>query len=407
VEQRNRLSSKRILLGVTGSIAAYKAVDLLRRLQEQGAGVHVVMTKNATRFIAPLTFSTLTRRPVLVDEFGNGDQPAIGHIDVSKGLDLALVAPATANVIGKIASGIADDALTSALMACDCPLVLAPAMNDRMYRNPVLQKNLRVLKEQGVTVVEPEAGWLACGTVGPGRLADAEQIIGTVLSMLAPGDLEGTTVLVTAGPTRETIDAVRFISNPSSGKMGYAIARAALNHGARVILISGPTHLSPPPGVTFVSVSSAAEMREAVMNQAAGSAVVIMAAAVSDFRPAVAYDRKMKKEYAPTTLQLERTEDILKDLAGLQGSRLLVGFAAETDDLLRNAHRKLKEKNLDLIVANDLTRKGAGFGGDTNAVMIIDRSGEAMELPVMPKTDIAERIMGKVSQLIAKQRILP
>jgi phosphopantothenoylcysteine decarboxylase/phosphopantothenate--cysteine ligase len=407
VEQRNRLSGKRILLGVTGSIAAYKAVDVLRRLQEQGASVQVVMTKNAARFIAPLTFSALTRQPVLVDEFEKGEQPGIGHIDVSKGLDLALVAPATADVIGKIASGIADDALTSALMARDCPLVLAPAMNDRMYRNPVLQKNLHALEEQGVTVVEPAAGWLACGDVGEGRLADPEQIISAVTSKLSPGDLEGITVLVTAGPTREPIDAVRFISNPSSGKMGYAVARAARNHGARVILISGPTHLAPPSGVTFVPVSTAAEMRQAVMEHAEASTVVVMAAAVSDFRPAVAYDRKMKKESAPTTLPLERTEDIVMELAGMKGDRLIAGFAAETDDVLPNAKRKLKEKNLDLIVANDLTRKGAGFGGDTNAVTIIERSGETTELPVMPKTEIAERIIEKVSQLIAKQRILP
>ncbi len=407
MEQREQLSGKRILLGVTGSIAAYKAVDVLRRLQEQGASVRVIMTKNATRFIAPLTFSAITNQPVLTDEFRSEEQPGIGHVDVSKELDLALVAPATANIIGKIASGIADDALSSALMACDCPLVLAPAMNDRMYRNPFLQRNLRVLKEHGITVVEPEAGWLACGTVGQGRLADTDQIARAVMSMLAPGDLGGATVLVTAGPTREPLDAVRFISNPSTGKMGYAIAQAARNHGARVILVSGPTHLAPPFGVTFVAVSTAAEMQQAVMEHAQRSTVVVMAAAVSDFRPVVAHDRKMKKESAPMTLQLERTDDILKQLAGLQEKRLLVGFAAETDFVIEHAMQKLKSKNLDLIVANDLTKEGAGFGTDTNTVTIIDRSGAVTELPVMPKGEIAEQIIEKVSQLIAKQRILP
>lgn len=407
MDQRGRLSGRRILLGVTGSIAAYKAVDVLRRLQDEGGQVRVAMTKNAVQFIAPLTFSALTSQPVLTDEFQNGDRAGIGHIDMSADLDLALVAPATANIIGKIASGIADDALTSALMACACPLVLAPAMNDRMYQNAVLQRNLRVLKEQGVAVVEPEAGWLACGAIGQGRLADTDLIVRAAAAILTPRDLEGTTVLVSAGPTREPIDAVRFISNPSTGKMGYAVAQAARNHGARVILVSGPVHLTPPPGVTFVAVSSAAEMREAVMEHAHQCDVVIMAAAVSDFRPVAVSDRKMKKESAPTTLQLERTDDILMQLAALPGKRLLIGFAAETDEVIENARKKLKTKNLDLIVANDLTRNGAGFGADTNAVTMLDRSGTATELPVMPKSEIAEQIMGKVAQLIAKQRILP
>lgn len=395
------------MLGVTGSIAAYKAVDILRRLKEQGAAVRVVMTRNATRFVSSLTFQTLSELPVLTDEYAEGQQAGIGHIAASEALDMALIAPATANIIGKVAAGIADDALTSALMALDCPLMIAPAMNDRMYRNPILQRNIRSLKEQGVRFVEPEAGELACGTHGQGRLAGTEKILQAVSSVFASPVLAGTTVLVTAGPTREPIDAVRFISNPSSGKMGYALAAAARDRGANVILVTGPTHIAPPDGVKCVRVCTAAEMRRAVMESREGARVVIMAAAVSDFRPTRSSDRKIKKDTAPVALQLEHTEDILAELGTTPGRRLLVGFAAETDSIIQNAGQKLKQKNLDMIIANDLLRENAGFGLDTNAVTIIERSGNVTEFPVMQKAEVASRILDKIVELVVNQGILP
>jgi phosphopantothenoylcysteine decarboxylase/phosphopantothenate--cysteine ligase len=403
MEPRDMLAGKRILLGVCGSIAAYKAVDLLRRLSERGAEVHVVMTRNAERFVSRLTFETLSGRPVLYDEFEDRDRSAIGHIEFTDNLDLALLAPATANVIGKIAAGIADDALSSSLMALRCPLLIAPAMNERMYCNPVLQRNIRILKELGARFVEPGTGSLACGVVGQGRLADIDRILAEVSSVLSPRDLAGRTVLIAAGPTREFIDAVRFISNPSTGKMGHALAVAARDRGADVILISGPTQLAPPQGVKLISVVSALQMRDAVMEQAAGSQVVIMAAAVSDFRPVHASDRKIKKDEAPATVQLERTDDILLALGKAGGGRLLVGFAAETDEVEKNAVKKLRNKNLDLIVANDLGKAGSGFGSDTNAVTIIDRTGNKTELPVMPKAAVAAHIIDAVARLLKQK----
>jgi phosphopantothenoylcysteine decarboxylase/phosphopantothenate--cysteine ligase len=400
------VSGKKIMLGVTGSIAAYKAVDILRRLREQDNMVRVVMTKNATRFVSRLTFQTLSGLPVLTDEFAEQDQ-GIGHIAVTDGLDMALIAPATANIIGKVAAGVADDALTSSLMALDCPIVMAPAMNDRMYRNPVLQRNIGLLKEQGVRFVEPEAGELACGTHGQGRLAGTESILRAVASVFAPPVLADVTILVTAGPTHEPIDAVRFISNPSSGKMGYALAAAARDRGASVILVTGPTHLAPLDGVKSVRVKTAAEMHRAVMEFKDRARVVIMAAAVSDFRPAASSDRKIKKDTAPLTLQLEHTEDILAELGTTPGGRLLVGFAAETDSIIHNATQKLKQKNLDMIIVNDLLQEGAGFGCDTNAVTIIERSGNVTELPVKQKAEVASRILDKIVELVGNQGILP
>jgi phosphopantothenoylcysteine decarboxylase/phosphopantothenate--cysteine ligase len=400
-EHRGKFDGKHILLGVSGSIAAYKAVDILRRLREQGGEVNVVMTKNAARFVSRLTFEALSGKPVFWDEFQEAERKGIGHIDITAGLDLALVAPATANIIGKIASGIADDALTTALMATACPLIIAPAMNDRMYRNAVVQKNIAFLKEQGIRFVEPDTGPLACGTTGQGRLAEIENIVQTVSSALSARDLAGMTVLVTAGPTRESIDAVRFISNPSTGKMGYAIAEAARDRGASVILISGPTAIAPPAGVTLISVQSASDMHKAVMDHMEGTQVVVMAAAVSDFKPTFSSDRKIKKHEAPTMINLERTEDILSAVAKSPGKKLLVGFAAETDNVLDNAIQKLRSKNLDMIVVNDLMKKGAGFGTDTNAVIIIDRAGVRAELPLMPKREIARRIIDKIAEFKA------
>ncbi len=401
------LHGKKIALGVTGSIAVYKAVEIVRRLKELGASVHVVMTNHATRFVSPLTFAVLSEQPVLIDEFQDGSQHTIGHITITDSLDLALIAPATANSIGKVAAGIADDALTSVLMALDCPLVMAPAMNDRMYRNPALQSNIALLKDRGVRFIEPEPGPLACGVSGHGRLADTETIIQRVVSVFGNQVLTGKTILVTAGPTREPIDAVRFISNPSTGKMGYAVAVAARDRGAKVILVSGPAQLEPPAAVECVHVGTAAEMHRAVRDRVKEAHAVVMTAAVSDFRPAAASNRKVKKDADPGTLVLERTEDILREAGTIPGNRVLVGFAAETDSIVQNATDKLRQKNLDMIVANDLLQKGAGFASDTNRVTIIDRSGAVTELPVLRKAEIASRILDIVVELMVKRGILP
>ena len=387
---------------MSGSIAVYKAVELLRRLRDMGADVRVVMTQNAARFVSRLTFETLSGRPVSIDQFGEGELTSIEHIDVTRDLDLALVAPATANIIGKMASGIADDMLSTTLTALDCPIVVAPAMNDRMFRNPILQRNIALLRDNGVRFIEPGTGALACGTTGPGRLADVEIILQEVSGILTAPVMKGMNVLVTAVPTREPIDAVRYISNPSTGKMGYALAAAARDRGARVILISGPCQLAPAPGITVISVNTASEMRDAVMDHVKQVEVVIMAAAVSDFKPAVASDRKIKKDKAAEVITLERTEDILAALGKLPDKPFLVGFAAETDDVIENAFMKLKNKNLDMVVANDLARQGAGFGSDTNAVTIIDRSGNRAEIPIMPKTEIARIVLDKVLEIRGK-----
>lgn len=397
------LSGKRILLGVSGGIAAYKAVEVLRKLMELGAEVRVVMTRNAARFVAPLTFSALSGKPVLTDEFSEYGWGPMGHIAVTDGLDLALVAPATANIIGKLSAGIADDALSTALMAAECPVIVAPAMNERMFRNAFLQRNIGNLRAAGIRIEEPEVGSLACGTSGQGRLASPGRIVQAVQAALSPKDLVGMTVLVTAGPTREPIDAARFISNPSTGKMGYALAAEARNRGAGVMLIAGPTHLHPPQGVNLISVTTAAEMLRAVQDHAGRCQIIIMAAAVSDFRPKEPSERKIKKESASLAITLERTEDILQGLGDAREGRVLVGFAAETEDLIRNAGDKLKKKNLDLIVANTIGLPGRGFASDMNEAVMMERGGKVTELPRMTKTELATRIMDTIVELKKNQ----
>ncbi len=403
MDQVETFAGKRILLGVSGSIAAYKAVELLRRLRERGAEVRVSMTAHATRFVTPLTFRTLAGQPVLSDEFAEDAASPIGHIDITDGLDAALIAPATANTIAKIAAGIADNALTSAALAMVCPFLIAPAMNDRMYRNPAVQKNIAILRERGIRIVSPAVGALACGAQGEGRLAETDSILRELAALFRPRDLAGRTVLVTAGPTREPIDAVRFLSNPSTGKMGYALAAAAQERGAQVILVSGPTQLAPPRDVEVVSVRSAAEMHDAVLARIPACDALFMAAAVSDFRPLAPVDRKLKKGEAPDVIRLERTGDILRELGARGSAALLVGFAAETDDREQNALRKLREKNLDLIVLNDLRAAGAGFGADTNAVTIFDREDRRIDLPTMPKREIADRVLDAVLPLLERR----
>lgn len=397
------LSGNRVLVGVCGSIAAYKMPDIVRRLREEGASVQVVMTRSATRFITPLTFEAVSGNPVLFDEFDAGPIGPMGHISVTDGLAGALIAPATANIIGKAAAGIADDALSTVLLALDCPLVLAPAMNDRMYRNPAVQRNLEVLRARGVRIIEPDAGSLACGAVGQGRLAPLERVLQEFREALAVRQtLAGARVLVTAGPTQEPIDAVRFLSNPSTGRMGLALAAAARDRGADVTLVVGPTHLQPPAGVRSIAVSTAEEMRAAVLAEADRSTIVIMAAAVSDFRPRDRAAGKIKKDAAPGTIELEPTPDILAELGSTKGSRILVGFAAESEHLVENATKKLRSKNLDLVVANDITEEGAGFGSATNRVTLIDRSGDVLALPLLSKEAVAAKLIDKLAELKAK-----
>lgn len=398
------LSGKHILLGVSGSIAAYKAPDIVRRLQDEGASVRVVMTRSATRFVSALTFEAVSGTPVLCDEFQGGAFGPMGHISVTEGLDCAIIAPATANIIGKAATGIADDTLSTALLTLSCPLLIAPAMNDRMYQHAVVQRNLRTLVQDGVRLVEPEEGALACGAEGKGRLASADRIVQALVDVLSISRvLAGIKVLVTAGPTREKIDAVRFLSNPSSGRMGFALAVAARERGAEVVLVTGPTELVDPTGMKVVHVTSAEEMRSAVIAEAEESAVIIMAAAVSDFRPVERAQGKIRKDQAPMTLPLVRTPDILAQLGAQKGNRILVGFAAESDQVVDRARTKLEAKNLDLIAANDITEEGSGFGASTNRVELVWRSGMVEELPMLSKEEVAGLIIDKVSEVMAKQ----
>ena len=393
------LKNKKIILGVTGGIAAYKAAELVRELVRSGAEVFVVMTRSAQAFITPLTFQTLSGNKVATELFSLIEESEIGHISLADRADLLVIAPATANAIGKIAGGIADDLLTTIVMAAKAPVLLAPAMNVHMWENPFCQENIRKLRGRGYHFIDPEAGELACGYEGKGRLAEIPAIVEEIRSILSPKDLSGDILLVTAGPTEEPIDPVRFLSNRSSGKMGFALARAACLRGAQVILVSGPSALPALPRVKSIPVRTAAEMREAVLENLAQASVLVMAAAVSDYRPRGTSPEKIKKSDAELTLPLELNPDILCEAGQRKGKRLLIGFAAETENLLANARKKLAEKNLDLIVANDVSRPGAGFAVDTNIVKVIDRSGKVEELPLMSKEDLADRVLDRVLSL--------
>jgi phosphopantothenoylcysteine decarboxylase/phosphopantothenate--cysteine ligase len=389
-----------VVLGVTGCIGAYKACEVLRELQRRDVDVHVAMTAAATRFVTPMTFEALSRHPVFHDQWELGRSGEIPHISIADDADLLLVAPATANTLGKFARGIADDALSTLYMATRAPVVVAPAMNVNMLEHPAVRENLAILRSRGVGVVEPGSGYLACGWLGKGRLAEVGEIVEAAMAaLLRRHDLDGETVLVTAGPTVEDIDPVRFVSNRSSGKMGYRLAEAARDRGARVILVSGPTSLPAPNGVEVLSVRSAQDMQQAVADRVGPATVVIAAAAVSDYRPAGASASKIKKTDGPVALQLVRTPDILKGLGEAKGARLLVGFAAETEDLVGNARKKLDAKNLDLVVANDVTAPGAGFGGDTNAAVLLRRDGGRVDIPLGSKREVAERILDEVRAL--------
>ena len=381
-----------VVLGVTGGIACYKAVELVRLLIKNGFKVRVIMTRGAMEFVTPLTFQTLSGNPVATETFSLTQESEIGHINLADSADLFVIAPATANVIGKLASGIADDLLTTVLMATQAPVLLAPAMNIHMYENVIVQENLRKLRRVGYHIMDPAEGYLACGYEGKGRLPDPEKISDEIERLLRKKDLAGENFLITAGPSREPLDPVRYISNRSSGKMGYALARAALRRGATVALVSGPTALEPPSGARLIEVNTAAEMREAVLKEYPHSSAVIMAAAVADYHAVAPSGQKIKRGVGDLELRLIPNPDILKELGQNKDGKWLVGFAAETENLAANAQKKLHEKNLDIVIANNVAEEGSGFDGDTNVGTIIDRTGAVRSLPLMSKDDLADCI---------------
>lgn len=395
------VKGKRIVLAVTGGIAAYKAAAVCSQLSQLGAEVRVIMTEGATKFVSPLTFQVLSRNAVYTDVFEERDPTRIAHIDLADHTDLVVIAPATAHVIAKLAYGLADDMLTSMMLATRANVLVAPAMNVHMYEHPTVVQNIAQLKARGIRFIEPGEGQLACGYTGKGRMAEPEDIVSAALKLLKEKrDFAGLRVLVTAGPTVEAIDPVRYITNRSSGKMGYAIAEAAQARGADVVLISGPTALPVPGKVHIVHVKSAEEMRRAVLKRYSEQDVVIKAAAVSDYRPSEYTDHKLKKGEDTITLQLVRTPDILEELGRKKAHQVLVGFAAETDHVERYAMDKVRRKHLDLVVANDVTKEGAGFEGDTNAVSIYNREGLVRALPVMRKREVADVLLDEVRKLL-------
>ncbi len=395
------LTNKTVVLGITGSIAAYKAADIASKLTQDGAMVEVVMTESATRFIAPLTLRSITGRPVVTDMFELASEFSIEHIALAEAAEVVVIAPATANIIAKLAAGIADDMLTCTVLATEAPVILAPAMNVNMFQNSITQENLNKLKARGFTIVDPAYGRLASGKMGLGRLADVDKIIGTIKQVLGrSGDLAGKRIVVTAGGTQEPIDPVRHIGNRSSGKMGYALAEAARDRGAEVKLITAPTALPQPGGMEVVPVKTATEMKEAVAKAVAQADALIMAAAVADYQPKDVAKAKIKKEAPTLTLELIRTPDILTEV---KGDFLKIGFAAESEDIVANAKQKLEKKQLDIIVANDITDADSGFGVDTNKVTLIDRDGKIEELSLMSKREVADRILDRVVELLTQK----
>ncbi|MCX4324134.1 MAG: bifunctional phosphopantothenoylcysteine decarboxylase/phosphopantothenate--cysteine ligase CoaBC [Lachnospiraceae bacterium] len=393
------LKNKHVILGVTGSIAAYKIASLASMLVKKQADVTVIMTRNATNFINPITFESLTGNKCLVDTFDRNFEFQVEHVSLAKQTDVFLVAPASANVIAKAAHGIADDMLTTTLLACQCPKIFAPAMNTRMYQNPIVQDNISTLKSYGMEVVTPASGYLACGDTGEGKMPEPEVLFEAVLRALTPKDLAGKKVLVTAGPTQEKLDPVRYISNHSTGKMGYAVAASAARRGADVTLVSGKVELTPPSGVRVVPVVSAADMAAAVKEAASAQDIIIKAAAVADYRPRVTADEKLKKKDDDLSLELERTEDILAWLgAHRREGQVLCGFSMETEHMLENSLAKLEKKKVDMIVANNLRQEGAGFGTDTNVVTFLTKKG-AEELPLLSKEEVADRLLDRLIDL--------
>lgn len=396
------LIDKKVLLCVTGGIAVYKAAALTSKLTQAGAHVKVIMSNSARQFVTPLTFQALSRHDVYTDTFDEKESSVIAHIDLADWADIVLVAPATANVIGKIANGIADDMITTTLLATEAPVWIAPAMNVHMYAHPAVQKNMETLRTFGYQFIEPGEGYLACGYVGKGRLEEPETIVEhlrTYFSETELKPLQGKKILITAGPTREAIDPVRFVTNHSSGKMGYALAEQAALQGAEVTLVSGPVNITPPLNVKVIQVESASDMYEAVFKQFDYSDVVIMTAAVADYKPKFYHEQKMKKQPGENVIELERTKDILMEMGKNKTHQLLVGFAAETNNVEEYARGKLEKKNADMIVANNVTVAGAGFGTDTNIVTIFNKDGRSTDLPKMSKADIAKSILAEVSRM--------
>jgi phosphopantothenoylcysteine decarboxylase / phosphopantothenate---cysteine ligase len=400
----------KVALGVSGGIAAYKAAEVLRLLQERDVRVQVIMTQAAQEFVRPLTFAALSGEKVITGMFDTGDaepniDSAVEHIAVAQAIDALVVVPATADVLAKFAQGIANDFLSTLYLATTAPVVVAPAMNVNMWNHPATQANLEILRKRGVKIIEPDSGYLACGMIGAGRLAANEAIVAAVLETLgASQDLAGETVLLTAGPTREKIDPVRYITNRSSGRMGYALAEAAIRRGAHVLLVSGPTTVRPPDAAEVTRVETAAAMREAVLKLLPQATIVIKTAAVSDYRPKAAAGQKLKRT-GPMSLELEPTEDILAELAGKKSNQLVIGFAAETENVLENARKKLAKKSLDAIVVNDVSREGVGFDSDRNAVTILTQN-DVVEVPETTKWEVAQRVLDQIVALRRRSKIV-
>ena len=394
------LKSKTVVLGVTGSIAAYKIANLASSLVKKGANVHVIMTKNATNFINPITFETLTGNKCLVDTFDRNFEFSVEHVSLAKQADIFMVAPASANVIGKIANGIADDMLTTTIMACKCHKVISPAMNTNMFENPIVQDNLEKLRNYGYEVIDPASGYLACGDTGAGKMPEPSVLESYIMKNIAmEKDMAGKKVLITAGPTMEAIDPVRFISNHSTGKMGYALAKIAMERGAEVTLVTGKTYIEKPDFVKIIDVKSAKEMFDAVDKEFDSQDIVIMSAAVADYRPKTVADEKIKKNDGETAIELERTDDILGTMSRRKKNQFLCGFSMETEHMLENSKNKLKKKKLDMICANNLKVEGAGFGTDTNVVTLI-RENESRQLPIMSKEQVANEILTEINNRI-------
>lgn len=399
------LKDKTVVIGVSGGIAVYKVCDVVSRLKKLNANVHIIMTKSATEFVTPLTFQSLSQNYVVNDMFEELKTWDVEHISLAKKADVFLIAPATANVIGKVANGICDDMLTTTVMATTGKVLIAPAMNTNMYKNPILQRNINILKELGYNFVNPESGRLACGDIGEGKLASPEIIVNTVIDLLnnRDKDLQGKKIMITAGPTVESIDPVRYLTNRSTGKMGYAIAKMAADRGADVTLVSGPTNITPPANLKkLIKIQSAEEMYSAIIDNFDENQVIIKSAAVADYKPKTYSDKKIKKSNDDLVIELDRNKDIAYELGKIKKDKILVGFAAETNDLIENAKGKVNKKNLDFIVANDLTEEGAGFGTDTNIVKIIDKEGNISKYPQMKKDEVANVILDKVKSLLEK-----
>ena len=400
------LKGKKIVVGITGGIAAYKAAELVRQLCKRDAEVDVIMTSNAQQFVTPLTFQTISTHPVHTDLFGSY-QPEIAHIALADKADLLIIAPATANIIAKCAAGIADDLLSSVVLSTAAPVLIAPAMNTKMWENPVTQQNVSKLKERGFILSGPATGELACGYEGKGRLAELDDILEETIALVTEKDLQGEHILITAGPTQEQVDPIRFLTNRSSGKMGYALAQASQKRGAEVLLVTGPTTITPPPHIRTIPVTSALDMDKAVSRHYKSCTIVIKTAAVADYRPKKFSREKMKKIQKSLTLELERNPDILYKLGKNKGKRFLVGFAAETKNLISQAKGKLDRKNLDLIVVNHALQKEGGFGSDNNEVTLIDYEGRVETLPRMEKTGLADKILDRIKELKAEKKAAP